>query len=236
MRELLARQDPWVVLPQIEELKAIAKRRDCGTCSCPTPSLGRACRTWSTRPWPSAMGRSLIAPEVCNCNAPDTGNMEVLWHFGSERAEAALAEAAARRGDPLGLLHDRARGGLLGCHQHAGDRRARRRRGRAQRAQVVEHRRRPSRTAGRRSSWASPTPSRPLPPALDGARADGRARGEGRADARGDGLPRRARRPRRSVLHRRAPASRARSSAGPGRPSRSLRRASGPGASTTACA
>jgi alkylation response protein AidB-like acyl-CoA dehydrogenase len=73
----------WCIDPRIEALKAKARDEGLWNLFLPDDKLGAGLSTLEYAPIAEQTGRSWIAPEIFNCNAPDTGNMEVLYRYGS---------------------------------------------------------------------------------------------------------------------------------------------------------
>jgi len=83
-RQMRESGDPHFQPPIVEELKAEARRRGLWNLFHPHPEWGPGLTNLEYAPLAEIMGRSHLASEACNCNAPDTGNMEVLTLFGTD--------------------------------------------------------------------------------------------------------------------------------------------------------
>jgi acyl-CoA dehydrogenase len=78
----------WRQPPVMETLKAKARDAVLWNLFLPDPEHGAGLSHADYAPLAEIMGHSFIAPEVFNCSAPDTGNMEVLLRYGSPAQQA----------------------------------------------------------------------------------------------------------------------------------------------------
>jgi acyl-CoA dehydrogenase len=78
----------WTIPSAMEEMKAEARAQGLWNLFLPDATHGAGLAVEEYAPLAEIMGHSLIAPEVFNCSAPDTGNMELLHLYASEEQKS----------------------------------------------------------------------------------------------------------------------------------------------------
>ena len=87
IKKELADGDRWQPSKIVEGLKRKAREADLWNLFLPESELGAGLTNFEYAPLCEVMGRSPYAPEVFNCSAPDTGNMEVLSRYGTSEQQ-----------------------------------------------------------------------------------------------------------------------------------------------------
>ena len=82
--QLATAADRWQSPPVMDELKTRARGAGLWNLFLPDSDRGAGLTNLEYAPLCEILGRSRIAPEACNCSAPDTGNMELLVRSGTD--------------------------------------------------------------------------------------------------------------------------------------------------------
>ena len=107
----------WIPTEIIEELKPKARAEGLWNLWRPK-GHGGTLTNLEYAPLCEIMGRVSWAPEVFNCSAPDTGNMETILRYGNPEHHKAVGGTAACRGNTFRISDDRARSRVIRCDQY----------------------------------------------------------------------------------------------------------------------